>query len=150
MRMSGPPVQQVTRSESFEILKANNPVFFVYVGKQSGDLWNNYYSVSEMNQRDGYFYSTNEEIASKHFFIAEPTPATLVYKENTHYVFPFSEKSDNIELANLNETLHTWVCQEKFLTFPKITRDNLHQLRQTKKYLVLAVVEVVFALTNAF
>lgn len=31
--------------------------------------------------------------------------------------------------------------EERFETFPKITRGNIHQILQTKKYLVLAVVE---------
>lgn len=50
MRMSGNPVQQVTRIESFEILKANNPIFFTYVGKQDGILWDTFYMASEAFQ----------------------------------------------------------------------------------------------------
>lgn len=138
--MSGPPVQQVTRPESFEILKTNNPIFFIYVGKQAGNLWNSYYVASENNQAHGYFYATSLEVASKHFFI-DSTPIILVYKENTHYTFPLSDSQDVIDPVHMNASLHTWISQEKFLTFPKITRDNLYQLRQTKKFLVLAVVE---------
>lgn len=41
----------------------------------------------------------------------------------------------------LNDTLHQWVNEERFFTFPKVTRANIHQISQTKKYLVLAVVE---------
>lgn len=37
--------------------------------------------------------------------------------------------------------MHQWVNEERFLTFPKITRSNINQLMQTQKYLVLAVVE---------
>lgn len=47
----------------------------------------------------------------------------------------------NVEPSHLNITLHQWVNQERFLTFPKITRSNINQLMQTKKNLVLAVVE---------
>jgi thioredoxin domain-containing protein 10 len=39
LRVSGPPVQQITRSESLENLKASNPLFFVYVGDHEGSLW---------------------------------------------------------------------------------------------------------------
>lgn len=138
--MSGPPVQQVTRPESFEILKSNNPVFFVYVGQQAGNLWNTYYAVSEINQAHGYFYSTSLEVATKHFFI-DQTPLIIVYKEASHFVFPLSDNHEVIEPAQLNESLHQWVTQEKFLTFPKVSRENMYQLRQTKKFLVLAVVE---------
>jgi thioredoxin domain-containing protein 10 len=133
MRMSGQPVQQVTRPESFEILKSNNPVFFVYIGTQSGNLWNIYYEVAEKNQAHGYFYSTGLEVAGKHFFI-DQTPLVLVYKENSHYIFPSSEATESTHL-------NRWVVQEKFLTFPKVSRENMYQLKQTNKFLVLAVVE---------
>lgn len=133
-------ILKVTRPESFEILKSNNPIFFIYIGKQAGNLWNSYYIASENNQAHGYFYATTLEVASKHFFI-DSTPMILVYKENTHYTFPLSDSHDIIDPIQLNSTLHNWVCQEKFLTFPRVTRDNIYQLKQTKKYLVLAVVE---------
>lgn len=143
LRMSGPPVQQVTRVESFEVLKTNNAVFFVYIGTQSGPIWEHYYMVAENNQANGYFYSTSYEVGSKHFEIAEQTPTIIVFKENfaTEFEHPeiFSKSQD--ELEQLNTTLHTWVCQEKFLTFPRITIENFYQYQQTKKFLVLAVVE---------
>ncbi|KAL7011114.1 hypothetical protein ACKWTF_014093 [Chironomus riparius] len=140
MRMSGPPVQQVTRTESFEILKANNPIFFVYIGKQQGALWEFYYIASEANQQFAYFYATNNEIGSKHFMI-DSHPVVLVYKENTHYIYPLSDAYDVVEPTALNDSMHNWIIQEKFATFPRVTRENLHQLRQTKKFLVIAVVE---------
>lgn len=37
--------------------------------------------------------------------------------------------------------MYDWVNEERFETFPKITRGNINQILQTKKYLVLAVVE---------
>lgn len=39
IRLSGPPVQRVTRSESMDHLKATNELFFVYVGDYLGELW---------------------------------------------------------------------------------------------------------------
>ncbi|CRL00032.1 CLUMA_CG013320, isoform A [Clunio marinus] len=140
MRMSGPPIQQVTRVESFEILKANNPIFFVYVGKQSGSLWDSFYINAEAHQAHGYFYATTEEVAGKHFFI-DSSPVILVYKENSHYTFPLSDSFESFELSHLNGTLHNWITCERFPTFPKITRENIYLLRQTKKFLALVVVE---------
>lgn len=151
-------MQQVTRPESFEILKTNNPIFFIYVGKQAGNLWNSYYVASENNQAHGYFYATSLEVASKHFFI-DATPVILVYKENTHYTFPLSDSHEILDPQQLNSSLHNWISRERFLTckqqtsltnnsltlasllVPKITRENLYQIKQTKKFLVLAVVE---------
>lgn len=42
---------------------------------------------------------------------------------------------------NFNATLHDWVNEERFLTFPKVTKGNLHQFFQINKYLVLVVLE---------
>lgn len=39
LRVSGPPVKQITRAESLENLKASNQLFFVYVGDHAGLLW---------------------------------------------------------------------------------------------------------------
>jgi len=140
MRMSGPPVQQVTKTESFDILKANNPIFFIYIGKQAGVLWDAYYIAAETYQAHGYFYATNSEMASKHFAI-DGSPLVIVFKENTYYDFPLSDVHDKIDPIQLNSSLHSWIGKERFLTFPKISRENLYQLRQTRKYLVLVVVE---------
>lgn len=115
---------------------------------------------SENNQAFGYFYATSHEVAMKHFFL-DSSDVILVYKENSHYIFPLSDGHDLVGATQLNESLHNWITQEKFLTFPKVTRgeilhygllefaklllstftENLHQIRQTKKFLVLAVVE---------
>lgn len=37
--------------------------------------------------------------------------------------------------------MYNWINEERFETFPKITRGNIHEILQTKKYLVLVVVE---------
>lgn len=47
----------------------------------------------------------------------------------------------NLDADHLNSTMHDWINEERFETFPKVTRGNIHQILQTKKYLVLAVVE---------
>jgi thioredoxin domain-containing protein 10 len=104
MRMSGSAVQQVTRIDSFEVLKGNNPVFFTYVGKQDGALWETYYSVAETFQAHSYFYATSTEIADRHFEI-DITPAILVYKEKVHYYYPREYEQTRIIEQKKNELL---------------------------------------------
>lgn len=87
LRMSGPPVQQVTQIDSFNTLKTQNEVFFTYVGQRNGTLWTAYSSIAEIFQPHGYFYSTTREIADRHFHI-DTLPVVFVYKENNHYHFP--------------------------------------------------------------
>lgn len=86
-RMSGPPVQQVTQVDSFDMLKIKNELFFTYVGQKNGSLWSTYKTVAEYFQPHGYFYSTNRELASRHFHV-DTLPLVLVYKENNHFHFP--------------------------------------------------------------
>lgn len=45
------------------------------------------------------------------------------------------------ELEQLNGTLTQWINEERFEHFPKITRANINQMLQTRKFLVLVVVE---------
>lgn len=85
--MSGPPVQSVSQMDSFNTLKAENDVFFVYVGLRNCSLWKTFVSVAEIFQPHSFFYSTSREIASRYFQI-DTVPTVLVFKENNHFHFP--------------------------------------------------------------
>lgn len=41
----------------------------------------------------------------------------------------------------MNDSLGKWVNEERFLAFPQVTRTTIYQISQTRKYLVLAVVD---------
>lgn len=56
-------------------------------------------------------------------------------------MFTTESHNKNLRLEYLNASMFDWINAERFATFPKITRGNMNQLLQTKKYLVLAVVE---------
>lgn len=42
---------------------------------------------------------------------------------------------------DFNTSLTQWVNVERFDTFVKVTRSNIHHMLETNKYLVLAIVE---------
>lgn len=84
--MAGPPVQEVTRSESLTNIKNMNQLFFMYVGSQEGPLWEIFYDAALKLQPHGFFYSATEEIAKQHVDIDE-LPAVFVYKESLHYFY---------------------------------------------------------------
>lgn len=42
LRMAGPPVSVVAKPDTVDIIKEKNPIFFTYVGQQSGPLWVSY------------------------------------------------------------------------------------------------------------
>ncbi|XP_055843944.1 protein disulfide-isomerase TMX3 [Episyrphus balteatus] len=140
LRMSGPPVQLVTRTESVDMLKDAHTLFFMFVGQQEGVVWDTFYGAAESYQEHGFFYATTEDIAQQHFDI-EQLPAVLVYKEEAQHLYAHAHVAHEMDPAEVNETIHHWVNVERFVTFPKITRFNIHQLMKTKKYLVVAVVE---------
>lgn len=139
LRVSGPPVQHITKMDSLDHIKSKYQLFFLYVGDSFGPLWEVYSEVAEKFQPHGFFYSTSEYIA-KHHISAKDIPSVFVYKETTFYEFEDTPAGIR-EMQDLNSTLFTWINAERFETFPKITRGNIHQLLQTGKYLVLAVVE---------
>lgn len=39
LRVSGPPVQEVTKTQSFDTIKRERDLYFLYVGERSGPLW---------------------------------------------------------------------------------------------------------------
>jgi thioredoxin domain-containing protein 10 len=44
LRLSGPPVQEITKPESFNTIKKDRNLYFLYVGDRSGFLWVNKFS----------------------------------------------------------------------------------------------------------
>ncbi|EDW95468.1 protein disulfide-isomerase TMX3 isoform X2 [Drosophila teissieri] len=140
LRMSGPPVQLVTRTESVDMLKGSHTIFFIFVGQQEGVVWDTYYAAAEGYQEHGFFYATSEDIAAQHFDF-EKLPAVIVYKEEQHHFYPHGHLAHEMDPNEVNETVFQWVNVERFTLFPKVTRFNIHQLLKTNKYLVLAVVQ---------
>ncbi|XP_073842360.1 thioredoxin-related transmembrane protein 3 [Musca autumnalis] len=140
LRMSGPPVQLVTRTESVDMLKSSHTIFFMFVGQQEGVVWDTFYVAAENYQEHGFFYATTADVAAQHFDF-DHLPAVIVYKEEQHHFYPHAHKAHEMDADLVNETIHQFVNVERFVAFPKITRFNINQLLKTKKYLVVAVVE---------
>lgn len=43
LRLSGPPVQEITKTLSFDTIKKDRDLYFLYVGDRSGVLWVNFF-----------------------------------------------------------------------------------------------------------
>lgn len=117
-----------------------------------------FHSISEVFQPHCFFYAASPEVTKEHFpLIEDHAPTVFVIKEKDHYKFTCNLPyyfillyfrtnillfpDDSFSSSILNETLYQWVNEERFGTFPKVTRGNINQILQTKKYIVLAVVE---------
>lgn len=137
LRLSGAPVQEITKTQNFDTIKKEQDLYFLYVGERSGPLWELYHKTANVFQPHAFFYQSHPSVVNKHAPV-ENTPSLFVYKENLHYNFTGHNLTD---IEKLNETLYKWVNAERFPTFPKVTRGNMNQLFLTNKNLVLAVVE---------
>ncbi|XP_011643356.1 protein disulfide-isomerase TMX3 isoform X1 [Pogonomyrmex barbatus] len=137
LRLSGPPVQEITKTQSFDTIKRERDLYFLYVGDKSGVLWELYHKTANIFQAHAFFYQSHPSVVDKHAPV-DNVPALFVYKETLHYNFTGHNLSD---IKQMNETLYKWVNAERFPTFPKVTRGNINQLFLTNKNLVLAVVE---------
>ncbi|XP_045450754.1 protein disulfide-isomerase TMX3-like [Melitaea cinxia] len=138
MRMAQPAVQKVSHADSLGYLKETHSVFFGYIGKQQGPLWELFAIHAEKYQAHSWFYALSHEIAKSNLKPPNET-AVFVYKEEEVFYFqPTNELIQNKD--NLNVTLNKWINSERFGFFPKITRSNINDLMDTEKYIVIAVV----------
>ncbi|CAH2239311.1 protein disulfide-isomerase TMX3 [Pararge aegeria] len=137
MRMVQPAVQKVSHADSLGYLKENHNIFFGYVGKQQGLLWEMYSTHAEKYQAYSWFYALSHEIAHD---LKPPNDSSIfVYKEEE--TFYFKTKPEILgDKDTLNTTLNKWVNSERFGFFPKITTSNINELLGTEKYIVIAVV----------
>jgi len=141
MRLSNPPVQELRQAEALDQIKSMTPnIFFGYVGIQDGLLWEMFLQIAETFQAHSYFYSIPNNIASKLLTI-DQQHAVFVHKDHQIYHFPLADTYQSVSVEYLNHTLFKWVNEERFESFPRVTKSNLHHIVQTKKYLVMAVVE---------
>ncbi|GBP19903.1 Protein disulfide-isomerase TMX3 [Eumeta japonica] len=136
--MSQPAVQRVTHGNSINYLKETHPIFFGYIGKETGPLWEIYSNHAEKYQPHSWFYVMSHEVV-KRDISTQRDNVIFVYKDNSSYIFDVDESLISNK-EHLNSTLDKWINAERFGTFPKITRSNINQLMDTEKYLVLVVV----------
>ncbi|XP_053606677.1 protein disulfide-isomerase TMX3 [Plodia interpunctella] len=138
LRMSQPAIQKVSQEDSIGDLKETHSVFFGYVGKQSGPLWEMYMKHAEKYQPHTWFYAMSHDIIRNEF---KPPNETVIFVNKEGDVFFFEATPNLIEDTEaLNVTLDKWINSERFGFFPKITRSNINDLIDTEKYIVIAVV----------
>ncbi|KAI5645361.1 thioredoxin domain-containing protein [Phthorimaea operculella] len=138
MRMSQSAVQKVTHADSIGFLKESHPVFFGYVGKQQGPLWDIFTIHAEKYQPHSWFYAMTHDVVQNEMKPPNET-AIFVYKEEEAYFFEATPELIE-DKETLNVTLDKWINAERFGYFPRITRSNINELMETEKYIVIVVV----------
>ncbi|XP_049873957.1 protein disulfide-isomerase TMX3-like [Pectinophora gossypiella] len=138
LRMSQSAVQKVTHADSIGYLKEAHSVFFGYVGKQHGPLWEIFTLHAEKYQPHTWFYAMSHDVIKNDLTPPNET-SVFVYKEDEAFYFDVSPDLLQDKEA-LNVTLDKWINTERFGFFPKITRSNINELMDTEKYIVIVVV----------
>ncbi|XP_015588052.1 protein disulfide-isomerase TMX3 isoform X2 [Cephus cinctus] len=95
-RLSGPPVQEITKSQSFDTIKRDRDVYFLYVGEKSGSLWEVYRRAADVFQPHAFFYQSHPHVVGEHAPV-QKAPALFVYKENCHYNFTAVVEENQLE-----------------------------------------------------
>ncbi|XP_014368865.2 protein disulfide-isomerase TMX3 [Papilio machaon] len=139
MRMAQPAVQRVTHADSIGYLKESHNIFFGYVGKTEGILWEMFALHAEKYQPHTWFYVMSKDVIKNEIDGPHNETAVFVYKEDGVYLFDASEDLLRDQEA-LNTTLDKWINTERFGFFPKITRANINHFMDINKYIVIAIV----------
>ena len=104
-----------------------------------------------------YFYSMSLPLLqSSGIDSITASPAVLVFKDGTHYVYPYTkdtsealqsrepagdEISDHVLINPELNRLRDWVNHERFPSVVQISNGNFHQVMKIKKFIVLAILE---------
>ncbi|CAG4947443.1 unnamed protein product [Parnassius apollo] len=138
MRMAQPAIQRVTHADSIGYLKETHNIFFGYVGKQQGPLWEMFELHAERYRPHTWFYLMSHEVIKNEMHPPNES-AVFVYKEDGIYFFEANPALID-DKETLNITLDRWINSERFGFFPKITRANINDIMDIQKYIVMAIV----------
>ncbi|KAL4707707.1 hypothetical protein ACJJTC_014888 [Scirpophaga incertulas] len=137
IRMSEPAVQKISHADTLGNVKETHSIFFGFIGKTQGTLWEIFRLHAEKYQPHTWFFAMSQDVI-KHDVKPPNETSVFVYKEGDIYFFNANKAliEDN---ETLNTTLDKWINSERFGFFPKISRANINDLMDTEKYIVIAV-----------
>jgi len=172
-RMMGPPVKQITGDSDLDEAKQRSDLFFIYIGRPAGRLWNEYYMNAKHYQRDEFMYASTVDVMVRHVQLGQD-PCIYVFKDNQYFLYDdklllervsrsseitgdpqtssptvevdvkaASRESDDGETGTTidKSPFSAWINRERFPLFVKITRGKFSNILNTKKLIVIAVLE---------
>eukprot|EP00096_Caligus_rogercresseyi_P011615 TRINITY_DN4617_c0_g1_i1.p1 TRINITY_DN4617_c0_g1~~TRINITY_DN4617_c0_g1_i1.p1 ORF type:complete len:453 (+),score=106.85 TRINITY_DN4617_c0_g1_i1:100-1458(+) len=167
-KLLGPSVTQIKSEEDFQKALERSEIFFAYSGSSEGKLYKHYKALAAAHQQYDFFYHASPKIIQKFTGASlDEGNSIRVFKDGTSHRFEdvIGEKDDSSEPEALtledykaqkdreetsvsleeqdprNASLVSWVNSERFPLFMKVTRGKFHHLMNTKKLLVMAVLE---------
>ncbi|PVD20463.1 hypothetical protein C0Q70_18619 [Pomacea canaliculata] len=136
-RAQGPAVRKLSSVGKLNEARSkhSDEVFFLYIGDddEQDDLYQKYQTVADKMMVQGYYYAGKkhilEDISTKNH------PTVLAFKDRMQYEFLPPEGVATME------ALEHWINTERYPAFPQIWGGAINLLADTKKYLVIIVVD---------
>ncbi|XP_041375256.1 protein disulfide-isomerase TMX3-like [Gigantopelta aegis] len=140
LKAQGPAVRKLASVGRFNEAKSqhSDSVFFLYIGQDSPDeeLFTMYSSVAEKYIVHSYFYAGQKQILSKKQKVrVNSYPTVLVFKDGLSFEY---QDSDGVPRKS---SLESWVKQQKFTVFPKVSGGGINEMADSGKYLVIVAVD---------
>lgn len=160
-RLMGPAVTRLhTQEDLAEAKRISSGIFFMYVGLDEGDLYQQFLLNARHFQKDEFMFSCSSDLIAGEV-VLDSGPALLVYKDNTWYQYPGlmqdeGERIDRMERSHQetlsspsptlattvhNTDIYAWITAERFPLFVKVTRGKFGNIMATRKFVVIAVLE---------
>ncbi|CAG2100189.1 unnamed protein product [Medioppia subpectinata] len=121
LRVNGPPVRHIVDCSQIDPLRQKHDVFFAHFGQ---NLNENFSKAAESHQSIDWFYHSPN--ACQQF-----SDGIYAIKANNYHKIYDENESE----------LEDWIKLQRFPQFVKITNGNFHLLLQTRKNLVIALVD---------
>ena len=158
-RMMGPAVTRLHRREELEEAgRSSGGVFFLYVGREEGPLYQEFLQNARHLQKDEFMFSCSPELVAGEVEVGGEA-AILVRKDETWHRYSGGVVGglERVERSQAEEeggtttpppetavqdtAFYSWVMAERFPLFVKVTRGKFGNIMSTNKFLVIAVLE---------
>ncbi|XP_071958662.1 protein disulfide-isomerase TMX3-like isoform X2 [Antedon mediterranea] len=133
-RADGPPVKTAARSSELQkAIKENDVLFVMTNADEQSNIYKYYKDVAEEFVLLGVFYKVLKKDLPTDVKVNDEV-SCIVFKDGVHFIL---QTADSVILKS---DIRNFVVNERFLAFPRISRDTLYQYVSTGKFLVLAIV----------
>jgi thioredoxin domain-containing protein 10 len=158
-RLLGPAVVRLhNRQELQEAERVAGGLFFLFVGREEGELYSEFLANARHFQKDEFMFSCSPELVIDRFELTSD-PAIYIFKDSTwHPYTPPPAGLERVERADGGEVetavtpkpepvdvhatgFFSWLMAERFPLFVKVTRGRFGNIMATNKFLVIAVLE---------
>ncbi|KAL8563648.1 hypothetical protein ACOMHN_055282 [Nucella lapillus] len=135
-RCQKPAVQWLSSIGKFLDTKSlhSDDVFFFYVGKQQDALYEKFRQAADAMIIEGNFYAGESHVVEDVTMMRRPS--LLAFKDKVYYEFSPREGDETTK-----GDIEQWMRSERHTAFPETTARTLFQMADSKKYLVVVIID---------